>query len=91
MDGMGPLRPLYYSSIFISDVHLGFKGCQADLFLDFLRSSRCEYLFLVGDWVESCSALVEYRDGRLELIDWAEMSGGEGAHSAAVRHLESAA
>jgi len=24
-----------------------------------------------GDWVESCSALIEHRDGRLELIDWA--------------------
>jgi hypothetical protein len=25
-----------------------------------------------GDWVESCTALVEHMDGRLELIDWAE-------------------
>ena len=23
-----------------------------------------------GDWVESCTALVEHRDGRIELIDW---------------------
>jgi len=23
-----------------------------------------------GDWVESCTALVEHFDGRLELIDW---------------------
>jgi hypothetical protein len=23
-----------------------------------------------GDWVESCTALVEHADGRLELIDW---------------------
>ena len=23
-----------------------------------------------GDWVESCTALVEHYDGRLELIDW---------------------
>jgi len=23
-----------------------------------------------GDWVESCSALVEHEDGRLELLDW---------------------
>jgi UDP-2,3-diacylglucosamine pyrophosphatase LpxH len=23
-----------------------------------------------GDWVESCTALVEHRDGKLELIDW---------------------
>jgi UDP-2,3-diacylglucosamine pyrophosphatase LpxH len=24
-----------------------------------------------GDWVESCTALVEHSDGRLELVDWA--------------------
>lgn len=27
-----------------------------------------------GDWVESCTALVEHQDGRLELIDWAAMN-----------------
>ena len=27
-----------------------------------------------GDWVESCTALVEHEDGRLELIDWAAMN-----------------
>ncbi len=26
-----------------------------------------------GDWVESCTALVEHHDGRLELIDWAAL------------------
>jgi UDP-2,3-diacylglucosamine pyrophosphatase LpxH len=25
-----------------------------------------------GDWVESCTALVEHADGRMELLDWAE-------------------
>jgi len=24
-----------------------------------------------GDWVENCTALVEHRDGRLELVRWA--------------------
>jgi UDP-2,3-diacylglucosamine pyrophosphatase LpxH len=24
-----------------------------------------------GDWVESCTALVEHMDGRLEIVDWA--------------------
>jgi UDP-2,3-diacylglucosamine pyrophosphatase LpxH len=24
-----------------------------------------------GDWVESCTALVEHFDGRLEVLDWA--------------------
>ena len=30
-------------------------------------SSTCN----TGDWVESCTALVEHGDGRLELVDWA--------------------
>ncbi|MFN2168827.1 MAG: UDP-2,3-diacylglucosamine diphosphatase, partial [Anaerolineae bacterium] len=32
-----------------------------------------------GDWVESCSALVEHPDGRLELLDWAERVAREQA------------
>jgi UDP-2,3-diacylglucosamine pyrophosphatase LpxH len=27
-----------------------------------------------GDWVESCTALVEHADGRLELLDWAALN-----------------
>ena len=30
-----------------------------------------------GDWVESCTALVERADGRLEIIDWAERKRAE--------------
>ena len=52
MQAVEPLRPLKFRSVFISDVHLGFKGCQADLLLDFLRSVRCETLFLVGDIID---------------------------------------
>jgi UDP-2,3-diacylglucosamine pyrophosphatase LpxH len=26
-----------------------------------------------GDWVESCTALVEHHDGRLEILEWAKM------------------
>jgi len=25
-----------------------------------------------GDWVESCTTLVEHKDGQLELLHWAE-------------------
>jgi UDP-2,3-diacylglucosamine pyrophosphatase LpxH len=39
-------------TIFISDVHLGTRGCQAELLLDFLRQARCQRLFLVGDIVD---------------------------------------
>lgn len=46
------LSPYKYRSIWISDVHLGYKGCKAEYLLDFLRSSESEYLFLVGDIVD---------------------------------------
>jgi len=38
-----------FRTIFISDVHLGLRDCQAQYLLDFLRSTSCEQLFLVGD------------------------------------------
>ena len=37
---------------FISDVHLGFRGCQADYLLDFLNNIQVEQLVLVGDIVD---------------------------------------
>jgi UDP-2,3-diacylglucosamine pyrophosphatase LpxH len=39
-------------SIFISDVHLGFKGCQAQYLLDFLRRVECDTVYLVGDIID---------------------------------------
>lgn len=39
-------------TIWISDVHLGFPGCSAEHLLEFLRSMRCETLYLVGDIVD---------------------------------------
>jgi UDP-2,3-diacylglucosamine pyrophosphatase LpxH len=46
-------RPIRrYRSIFISDVHLGTKDCRSDFLAEFLASSSCEHLFLVGDIVD---------------------------------------
>jgi len=41
-----------YRSIFISDIHLGTRGCQAELLLDFIRQVACDRLYLVGDIVD---------------------------------------
>ena len=41
-----------YRSIWISDVHLGTKGCKADFLLEFLRISHSDYLYLVGDIID---------------------------------------
>ncbi|HZV53442.1 MAG TPA: UDP-2,3-diacylglucosamine diphosphatase [Rhodocyclaceae bacterium] len=39
-------------AIFLSDVHLGTRGCQADRLLDFLKAHEAEYLFLLGDIID---------------------------------------
>ena len=41
-----------YRSVFLSDIHLGTRGCQAELLLDFLRHMTCEQLYLIGDIVD---------------------------------------
>ena len=41
-----------YRSIFLSDIHLGTRGCQAERLLDFLREHESEKLFLVGDIID---------------------------------------
>lgn len=41
-----------YRSVFISDIHLGSKGCKADLLCDFLKHNTSEQLYLVGDIID---------------------------------------
>lgn len=41
-----------YRTIWISDTHLGSKGCQAALLLDFLQHNTAEQLYLVGDIID---------------------------------------
>ena len=52
----GPTRdddpPVHYRTVFLSDIHLGTRGCQAELLLDFLRHMTCEQMFLIGDIVD---------------------------------------
>jgi UDP-2,3-diacylglucosamine pyrophosphatase LpxH len=128
MSNVHLMRPMRLRSIWISDVHLGFRGCQANSLLSFLKSTQSEYLYLVGDivdlwrmrrgvywpqahndvvrailgkaksgtrvfyvpgnhdellrdhhgtlycncgdWVDSCTALVEHHDGALQILTW---------------------
>jgi UDP-2,3-diacylglucosamine pyrophosphatase LpxH len=41
-----------YRALFISDVHLGARGCQAERLLDFLRYHDADLVYLVGDIVD---------------------------------------
>ncbi len=40
---------LHYRTVFVSDVHLGSRYCQAEVLSRFLKHVRCERLYLVGD------------------------------------------
>ena len=39
-------------SIFLSDIHLGTRGCQSERLLSFLREFESENLFLIGDIID---------------------------------------
>ncbi|MEC5386111.1 UDP-2,3-diacylglucosamine diphosphatase [Uliginosibacterium sp. H3] len=39
-------------TVFLSDIHLGTRACQADRLLDFLREHPADNLFLLGDIVD---------------------------------------
>jgi len=45
--------PRRYRTLFISDVHLGTRGCQSKLLLDFLRQVDADTIYLVGDIVDA--------------------------------------
>jgi UDP-2,3-diacylglucosamine pyrophosphatase LpxH len=42
----------HYRAIFISDLHLGTPGCQAEALLEFLKTHSCDTLYLVGDIID---------------------------------------
>jgi UDP-2,3-diacylglucosamine pyrophosphatase LpxH len=42
----------HFRALFISDVHLGTRGCQAERLLDFLRYHDADVIYLVGDIVD---------------------------------------
>ena len=39
-------------SVFLSDIHLGTRACQADCLLDFLREYPADQTFLIGDIID---------------------------------------
>ena len=45
-------EPRRVRTLFLSDIHLGTRGCQADKLLDFLRDYEADTIYLVGDIVD---------------------------------------
>lgn len=52
MQTPAPRPTIRLRTVFLSDTHLGFKGCRAEFLLDFLRRVECEQLYLVGDIID---------------------------------------
>lgn len=50
--GRAVREPARHRTIWISDTHLGTRGCKAELLLDFLQHNDCDLLYLVGDIVD---------------------------------------
>jgi len=47
-----PVTVRRYRTIWISDIHLGTRGCKAEFLLDFLRYTDSDTLYLVGDIID---------------------------------------
>jgi UDP-2,3-diacylglucosamine pyrophosphatase LpxH len=47
-----PHRPRGYRALFLSDMHLGSRGCQSERLIDFLHNHEAETIYLVGDIVD---------------------------------------
>ncbi|HEX9465694.1 MAG TPA: UDP-2,3-diacylglucosamine diphosphatase [Alphaproteobacteria bacterium] len=45
-------EPRQYRAIWLSDIHLGTRGCKAAFLLDFLKHTESDFLYLVGDIVD---------------------------------------
>ena len=45
-------NPRRYRTLFLSDLHLGTKGSQAEVLLEFLRHHDAETIYLIGDIVD---------------------------------------
>jgi len=39
-------------ALFLSDIHLGSRACQAERLLSFLKQYECRTIFLLGDIVD---------------------------------------
>jgi len=51
-ESRGDAQVTRYRSLFISDLHLGTRGAQADALLEFLREHDADTIYLVGDIVD---------------------------------------
>jgi UDP-2,3-diacylglucosamine pyrophosphatase LpxH len=54
------IRAKRVRTLFLSDIHLGTRGCQAEKLLDFLRHYEADTVYLVGDIVDGWQLRVNW-------------------------------
>ena len=47
-----PKQVAKYRTIWLSDIHLGTRGCKAEYLLDFLKYHEADTIYLVGDIID---------------------------------------
>jgi len=50
-----------YKTVWLSDIHLGYKDCKAEYLLSFLENSEIETLYLVGDIIDMWAMSSQFR------------------------------
>jgi len=46
------MKQTKHRAIWLSDIHLGSRGCKADFLLDFLKHNDADYIYLLGDIID---------------------------------------
>jgi len=75
-----------HRTIFISDTHLGTRGCKAELLEDFLAHNECRTLYLVGDnYMDGWALAVSSDEGRTlqPILRYDQVSGVQACAAAA--------
>ena len=52
IDSQDKTEARHYRTLFLSDIHLGTRACQAGHLLEFLRDHPAEQTYLIGDIID---------------------------------------
>ncbi|KEO60440.1 UDP-2,3-diacylglucosamine diphosphatase [Thioclava indica] len=74
-----PVRRTQYRTLFLSDFHLGARGCRPGPILEFLRASEAETIYLVGDILDLWhGGKVQWTNAQTEILNELERRAAQG-------------
>ena len=65
---------LQYRTIWISDIHLGTRGCKSEFLLDFLRHTESEHLYLGSGLIDHSQKITAAAMAMADMNVWAQRS-----------------